>query len=92
MVYSADLRATALRTAQLQTYSEQNVLNNGRFICSAEQECRKSHQGNFYAGQLPHVGTHYDLTLNGAPFRIVVVGQEYGHGPKSQSTSSRGER
>jgi hypothetical protein len=38
----------------------------------------KSHPNAFYKGQLPHIGAHYDLTRDGAPFRIVVVGQEYG--------------
>jgi hypothetical protein len=79
--YAADSRTTTLRIARLQEYFEKYVLVNGRFICSCERPCRESHRGNFYAGQLPHVGTHYDLTRNGAPFRIVVVGQEYGHGP-----------
>lgn len=76
--YAAEPRTTTRRVARLQEYFEQNVLVNGRFICSAEKQCRESHHGNFYAGQLPHVGTHFDLTRNGAPFRIVVVGQEYG--------------
>ena len=77
--FAADTRATAQRTARLQSYFEQHVMTTARqFICSSEHACRASHQGDFYAGQLPHVGTHYELTRNGKPFRIVVVGQEYG--------------
>ncbi len=80
--YAADSRTTSLRVARLQAYFEGHVLEKGRFVCSSEQECRESHRGTFYAGQLPHVGTCYDLMRDGAPFRIVVVGQEYGHGPE----------
>lgn len=60
-----------------------------QFICSTHQECRSSHQVSFYAGQLPHVGMHYDLRRNGAPFRIVVIGQEYGHGPEHVDLNAR---
>jgi hypothetical protein len=80
--FVADSRTTAVRIARLQAYFEEQVMTTKRFICSAEQKCRESHRGTFYAGQLPHVGMHYDLTRNGAPFRIVVVGQEYGHRPE----------
>ena len=89
MSYAADSRTTALRIARLQAYFEQHVLLNGQFICSTQGECIKSHQGTFYAGQLPHVGTHYDMTRNGAPFRIVVVGQEYGEGPGQVDLAAR---
>ncbi len=58
------------------------MLRDGHFICSSHDDCRGSHRGTFYAGQLPHIGEHYDLTRNGVPFRIVVVGQEYGNGPE----------
>lgn len=87
--YAADSRATALRVARLQAYFERQVLEKGEFVCSSEEECRESHRGTFYAGQLPHVGTHYDLTRNGAPFRVVVVGQEYGHGPEHVDLDTR---
>src|SRR5208282_6002087 len=30
---------------------------------------------------LEHVGSHYDLEIDGKPMRIVIVGQEYGHPP-----------
>src|SRR5213080_1029391 len=79
--YCADSRATAQRIERLQAYFEAHVLRKENFICSSEQPCKESHLGTFYAGQLPHIGTHYDLTRNGVPFRVVVVGQEYGHPP-----------
>lgn len=87
--FVADTHAAALRIARLQTYFDRQVLANGQFICSTQQPCKESHRGTFYAGQLPHVGTHYDLTRNGAPFRIVVVGQEYGHGPEFVDLNAR---
>jgi hypothetical protein len=76
--FAADAQATALRIERLQAYFDEHVMTNGRFICSTQKACIESHRGAFYKGQLPHVGTHYDLTRNGTPFRIVVVGQEYG--------------
>ena len=89
--FAADSRATQARIDLLQAYFEKNVLANGQFICLAEKDCKESHQdlGPFYAGQLPHVGTHYDLMRNGAPFRIVVVGQEYGEGPELVDLNAR---
>jgi hypothetical protein len=76
--FSADSVATIGRVARLQAYVDEHVLTQGQFICSTQRACIESHPDAFYKGQLPHVGTHYDLTRNGAQFRIVVVGQEYG--------------
>jgi hypothetical protein len=87
--FSADSPATARRIGRLQAYFEEQVLTNGQFICSTYQQCKESHRGPFYAGQLPHVGTHYDLMRNGDPFRIVVVGQEYGEGPELVDLNAR---
>jgi hypothetical protein len=88
--FSADLQATVHRFERLQAYFEKNVLTNGQFTCKSEHQCRDSHQsGPFYEGQLPHVGTHYDLRRNGAPFKIVVVGQEYGHEPSLVDLNAR---
>jgi len=80
--FKASLQATSPRIAKLQAYFESQVLRDDQFICSSHESCRKSHRGTFYAGQLPHIGEHYDLERNGYPFRIVVVGQEYGTGPE----------
>ena len=38
---------------------------------------------------MSHVGKHYDLELHGRPIRIVIVGQECGHGPKCIERSRR---
>lgn len=40
-------------------------------------------------GQLHHIGTHYDLLRNNRPWRIVVMGQEYGHGRSAVSLADR---
>ena len=72
---------TLERTAQLSQYLRAEVLNE-RFLCRSYDVCRASCSDRvFYEGQLPHVGQHYDLQVDGKPTRIVVVGQEYGHGP-----------
>ncbi len=60
---------------------ERHVLSTHGFCCVDYSACRASHSGAFFEGQLHHVGAHYDLTLDGRPFRIAVVGQEYGNGP-----------
>lgn len=60
-----------------------------RFVCRHYRACRASHTGAFFEGQLHHVGPHYDLTVDATPLRIVVVGQEYGHGPAKVSMQDR---
>lgn len=70
---------TAERYARIVGYLRANVLSDGAFVCASEQLCRASCRANhFYEGQLPHLGRHYDLSINGTERRIVVVGQEYG--------------
>jgi hypothetical protein len=58
-----------------------HVLSEAGFRCAASTSCRASQHGKFFEGQLHHVGKFYDLFLNGRPFRIAIVGQEYGNGP-----------
>jgi hypothetical protein len=77
----SSLDRTLERTAQLSQYLRAEVLNE-RFLCRSYDVCRASCSDRvFYEGQLPHVGQHYDLQVDGKPTRIVIVGQEYGHGP-----------
>jgi hypothetical protein len=80
-VLLCDFPKTAQRTQSLNKYFRENVLNANKFICPFDNECRDSQNGIFFEGQLHHVGNHYDLSISGHPFRILVVGQEYGHGP-----------
>jgi hypothetical protein len=89
MVFTSDPAATAHRIDALDRYMAETVVDSASFRCAAYQACRASHPGKFFEGQLHHVGAHYDLALNGRPFRIVVVGQEYGNGPARVSRETR---
>ena len=57
--------------------------------CSSFAPCRGSYAGAFFESQLHHVGQHYDVFLGDAPFRILVVGQEYGNGPSRVTRKAR---
>jgi len=72
---------TISRVAELDQYMSTHVLSDNGFVCPHAGECQTSHHGEFFAGQLHHVGEHYDLQLAGRPFRIAVIGQEYGNEP-----------
>lgn len=85
----SDPLATTRRIGALDAYMSRRVLSGGQFICPHFAECRGSHPGEFFEGQLHHVGAHYDLSANGRPFRIAVVGQEYGNGPSGVSRIAR---
>lgn len=87
--YKADLDRTTERRNALQEYFEAEVLGPGGFVCHSAVACKSSHGGQFWEGQLHHIGRHYDLFRNEKPFRWVVVGQEYGHGPSHVHLSSR---
>ena len=89
LAIGSDPARTALRIRALDDYMASNVLAGRRFLCSSFPSCRASHPGLFYEGQLHHVGAHFDLTLNGRPFRVVVVGQEYGNGPACVTRQDR---
>jgi hypothetical protein len=74
---------TARRLEKLERYLATNVLDpeTKDFRCRFAAQCKASHDGKFYEGQLHHLGEHYDLTVGGRDLRVVVVGQEYGHNP-----------
>jgi hypothetical protein len=76
-----DPERTAQRIGDLRSYMETNVLGPGGFCCPYASECRSSIRAGdrFYEGILSHVGRHFDLTIDGRPLRVVVVGQEPGH-------------
>ncbi|MCB0063527.1 MAG: hypothetical protein KDE19_15500 [Caldilineaceae bacterium] len=74
---------TAGRYAALAAYYEQSVLRGETFLCRHCTACKASYtteDGRYSEGQLNAPGTHYDLTVDGKPLRIVVVGQESGTG------------
>ena len=82
MKLTSDTARTAERRRALDEYAVANVLANDDFLCSHYNQCKSSHSGIFYEGQLHHVGRFYDLLVDASPLRIIVVGQEYGLGPK----------
>lgn len=78
--FRCDLSVTEHRLARLDAYFRENVFADGQFTCRQYGACSGSHDGTFIQGQLHHVGRYYDLTRNDKPFRIAIVGQEYGGG------------
>ena len=77
---TADVDATERRMTELRTYMRRNVLRGEEFICSSWEACKSSMKAgcSFTEGQLPHVGRHFDVSRDGVPLRVVVVGQEVG--------------
>lgn len=86
--YACDREATAARLSRLTDYMGANVLAGKRFVCSSWAECEASISADcsFKEGQLSHIGKHYDLSREGDPLRIVVVGQEVGAKGKPRTT------
>jgi len=82
---------TARRKGELDAYYRRSLLGPDGFLCPQFDACRASHPGTFHEGQVHHVGDHYDLAVSGIPLRIVIVGQEYGHGPARVGPSARSE-
>ncbi len=82
---------TIERIKRLNEYCSKNIHTKDTFACSKYNECRTSHSGNFYEGQLSHVGKLYDASLNEKPFRILIVGQEYGTNDRLVSLEQRAE-
>lgn len=88
MTITCDQPKTRGRVGKLERYLTNNVLG-ADFVCPHHHECRASHPGRFYEGQLHHVGRFYDLQLDATPVRVVVVGQEYGQAPPRVSCHAR---
>lgn len=91
LVLRSDPARTARRVAKLDAYFRRAVLDGDTFRCRHAADCRGSYPGTLLEGQLHHVGSHYDLTIHGVPSRIVVVGQEYGHGRAHVSLRERSD-
>ncbi len=64
---------TKRRLAGLDAYMANRVVRPDAFVCSDYRTCEASHAGDFYEGQLHHVGRHYDLLPDGQPLRVVVI-------------------
>lgn len=88
MTLRSSLRKTEEKVLALERYLTTNVLST-EFVCRHYRECKSSHCEKFYEGQLHHVGRYYDLLSDDLPFRIVVVGQEYGMPPARASSEVR---
>lgn len=85
---SCNLIRTKQIKKKVKNYLEKNVLAN-KFLCKMHLQCKSSHDGIFYEGQLHHIGNFYDLTYKQKPYRIVIVGQEYGHKPARVTLEKR---
>lgn len=72
-------------------FFRQNEISGQDYSCPHYDNCRNSHNGIFYEGQLHHVGNHYDISLFDQPFRRMVVRQDYGHGLACVSMEDRGK-
>lgn len=66
-----------------------HVLGHRGMVCASYVDCVQSHRGQFFEGQLHHVGRHFDAFLDGRPLRVLVVGQEYGNRPARVTLSDR---
>ena len=88
MSFIVNQSEVARRRLELEQYLTANVLD-GTCVCEHYASCRRSHPATFYEGQLHHVGRYYGLENQGVPFRIVVVGQEYGHPPARVTMDDR---
>jgi uracil-DNA glycosylase len=75
---TSNVSLTKKRVKCIRQYMNEKVLNNSGFICSHYKNCKRSHPGNFYEGQLHYIGKNYDLIVNNKPLRIMFVGQEIG--------------
>lgn len=85
--------STEERRQKLEEYMADKVLADG-FLCRHYGECKDSHAksrhaGDFFEGQLHHLGRFYDLLSDDLPLRVVVVGQEYGEGPSKVRAEKR---
>ncbi|MFH1634873.1 MAG: hypothetical protein ABIG63_12830 [Chloroflexota bacterium] len=89
VMITCDLNQSKRRQHRLKAYLTANVLSNNQFLCANFRECKSSHLGTFYEGQLHHVGDYYDLSMNGKPLRVVVVGMSYGHKPAKVTMEKR---
>jgi len=103
-VFGVTLRSDPTRTlqrlAELEEYMGSNVTGAAGFCCKRETACKSSALINrntgerkpdvsFWRGQLSHVGHHYDVSDNGQPWRILVLGMETGRSRENVSMTER---
>jgi hypothetical protein len=92
--FHADVARTQQRIARLREYMSGEVLRGKDFVCASWSDCESSIPAGctFTEGQLSHVGKHFDLTKEGKPYRVVVVGQEVGGSGRRVTLEERYER
>jgi len=78
------------RQEEVKAYFEKYVMKD-KFFCKMYNQCKSSHNGVFYEGQLHHIGKFYDLVYQKKPFKIIIVGQEYGVKPAMVKLEKRYE-
>jgi hypothetical protein len=88
MTFTSDPAKTSCRLDQLRRYMEQHVYGERGFVCRYARQCERSalhdrygkprEDRSFTAGQLSHLGQHYDLAEVGRPLRILVIAMETG--------------
>ncbi|MGV9806797.1 hypothetical protein [Micromonospora chersina] len=87
MNVATDTLTTARRVDALRRYMTEKVLGpSGECVCRKLGSCRRAalfdRSGalrpdvDYAAGQLSHVGRHYDLKLDGVPSRILVIAMD----------------
>ncbi|MGN9804756.1 hypothetical protein [Micromonospora sp. L32] len=100
MSVASDASATAGRVDQLRRYMAEQVLGpSGDCVCRKLGSCQRAvlfdgrgarrPEVEFAAGQLSHVGRHYDLMLDGAPSRILVIAMDTARLRESVSLEQR---
>lgn len=83
-MYRSDTARTAERVQRYDDYMRAEVLTANRdFACTSGLECRNAaraeHPGcSYYEGQLGYIGDHYDMSVDGIPWRMLFVGMELG--------------
>ena len=87
---TCNIKQTQKRREKVKEYLENYVMTD-KFFCKMYHQCKSSHNGIFYEGQLHHIGKYYDLTYKQKPFKIIVVGQEYGAKPAMVKLEKRYE-
>lgn len=96
----SDTITTARRIDELGQYMAEQVLSpSGVCVCRRLGSCRQSALGGpgraprpgaaFAAGQLSHIGQHYDLMINGLPSRTLVIAMETGRAREGVTLKER---
>lgn len=88
MTFTSDTAMTSDRLDRLRRYMDEHVFGDSGFVCRYAEQCERSalhdrwgarrEDRAFTAGQLSHLGDHYDLAEAGSPLRTLVIAMETG--------------